>query len=391
MRWGNRSLALSAVLIGVVAAHAGGQRQAPSPRAIPPGGPSVDLTRLDDPVRLEQRLRAAVRSGNGPLRLTVSNGRAYFGDYSVPADASQDGNLLVLRGDADLFGRVSGNVVTLDGDIVVHSGAVVSGGALAIGGRIRDRGGVIQGERRSLGRAAAAATAASQGGALATTFSRVAGLAGVFMSLLLLGVGAVLVAQPNLEIMSETVASSALRSFAVGLLVQVLVFPTLALVLTGLVLSVVGILLIPFVAIAVALLLLVTIAGGFLAVAHALGETRIRRRMARGVAVGSANGYRYVVTGLGGIAAAWLGWAVFGWVPVAGTLMFLAAFLGTWLLATAGFGAALLSRAGIRPAFAGRYLPPEAVTDEYLWATPQFGVTAAKRPPGSGPGSARRP
>src|ERR1043166_5502507 len=119
-----RSLALSAVLIGVVAAHAGGQRQAPSPRAIPPGGPSVDLTRLDDPVRLEQRLRAAVRSGNGPLRLTVSNGRAYFGDYSVPADASQDGNLLVLRGDADLFGRVSGNVVTLDGDIVVHSGAV---------------------------------------------------------------------------------------------------------------------------------------------------------------------------------------------------------------------------------------------------------------------------
>src|ERR1041385_8587558 len=109
MRWGNRSLALSAVLIGVVAAHAGGQRQAPSPRAIPPGGPSVDLTKLDDPVRLEQRLRAAVRSGNGPLRLTVSNGLAYFGDYSVPADASQDGNLLVLRGDADLFGRVSGN------------------------------------------------------------------------------------------------------------------------------------------------------------------------------------------------------------------------------------------------------------------------------------------
>jgi hypothetical protein len=76
-------------------------------------------------------------------------------------------------------------------------------------------------------------------------------------------------------------------------------------------------------------------------------------------------------------------------VPVAGTIMFLAAFLGTWILATAGFGAALLSRAGIRPQFAGRYLPPEAVTDEYLWATPQFGVTAAKRPPGSTP--ERRP
>jgi hypothetical protein len=40
----------------------------------------------------------------------------------------------------------------------------------------------------------------------------------------------------------------------------------------------------------------------------------------------------------------------------------------------------LLSRAGIRENFAGRLIPPEALTDEYLWATPQFGVTAAKRP-----------
>ncbi len=69
--------------------------------------------------------------------------------------------------------------------------------------------------------------------------------------------------------------------------------------------------------------------------------------------------------------------------------MFLAAFLATWLVATTGFGACLLSRAGIKPTFAGRYLPPEAVTDEYLWATPQFGVSAARRPPGSTP--PRRP
>jgi hypothetical protein len=41
----------------------------------------------------------------------------------------------------------------------------------------------------------------------------------------------------------------------------------------------------------------------------------------------------------------------------------------------------LLSRAGLREGFAGRILPPEAMTDEYLWATPQFGVPAAKRPP----------
>ena len=75
-----------------------------------------------------------------------------------------------------------------------------------------------------------------------------------------------------------------------------------------------------------------------------------------------------------------LAWALFGWVPVAGILIWGAAFFVTWLLGTAGFGAALLSRAGIKENFAGRLLPPEALTDEYLWATPQFGVPAGRRP-----------
>jgi hypothetical protein len=67
-------------------------------------------------------------------------------------------------------------------------------------------------------------------------------------------------------------------------------------------------------------------------------------------------------------------------VPVAGELIRGAAILVTWLLGTAGFGAALLSRGGVRGNFAGRIIPPEALTDEYLWATPQFGVPAVRRP-----------
>jgi hypothetical protein len=61
--------------------------------------------------------------------------------------------------------------------------------------------------------------------------------------------------------------------------------------------------------------------------------------------------------------------------------MLMAAGLTTWTIATVGFGAALLSRGGIREHFAGRLIPPEMMTDEYLWATPQFGVPAVKRPP----------
>jgi hypothetical protein len=192
----------------------------------------------------------------------------------------------------------------------------------------------------------------------------------------------VLFARPNLELISDTVTHSVFRSFSAGLLGQVLVIPTFGMLITGLVLSVVGILLVPFVVIVVPLLLFAAVVSGFLAVAHAMGEMHTRRRMAAGVMVRSANSYRYLTVGLGGVGLVWLAWIMFGWVPVAGTLMFLAAFLATWILATVGFGACLLSRAGIKPAFAGRYVPPEAMTDEYLWATPRFGVTAAKRPEG---------
>jgi hypothetical protein len=387
MRTGNRALSLLIVICGVVAtrAHPSALGQAPAPRGVPeasgPGGPSIDISKLDDPVRLEQRLRALLRGAPAALRLTVPGGKARLGDFSVGSSETYAGNLLVLRGDADLFGRVTGNVVALDGDVILHAGAEVSGDALAIGGRVRDRGGVVRGEHRALG--ALPLEPVARVGAFRSAVTSLAGLAGVLVTLGLLGFGTVLFARPNLDIISDTVTNSLFRSFLTGLLAQVLVIPTFGMLITGLVLSVVGILLVPFIVIVFPLLLVAAIVGGFLGVMHAMGETHLRRRMAAGVVVGSANSYRYLSTGLLGVAAVWLAWILFGWVPVAGTLMFAAAFLATWLLATVGFGASLLSRAGIQPTFAGRYVPPEALTDEYLWATPQFGVSAVKRPEGS--------
>lgn len=71
-------------------------------------------------------------------------------------------------------------------------------------------------------------------------------------------------------------------------------------------------------------------------------------------------------------------------MPLAGWIILGAAVIATWLLGTVGLGASLLSRGGIRAEFAGRLVPPEALTDEYLWATPQFGVPAATRPDTTG-------
>jgi hypothetical protein len=96
--------------------------------------------------------------------------------------------------------------------------------------------------------------------------------------------------------------------------------------------------------------------------------------------VATASSYRFLAAGLGAMLVLWAAWAALGRVPVAGDLIRGAAILVTWFLGTAGFGAALLSRAGVRENFAGRIIPPEALTDEYLWATPQFGVPAVRRP-----------
>jgi hypothetical protein len=217
-------------------------------------------------------------------------------------------------------------------------------------------------------------------GAVELTFRRIAGVIGVFLTLSALGFGLVMFGRPNLEVVSDTVAHSFGRAFITGLLGQILLLPTFGMLVVGLILSVAGILLLPFAVVVYTLLVIVAAVGGYLAVAHAMGETYIRRRMALGAVIGSPNSYRYLLIGIAALASLWLAWAIFGWVPVAGNLIRGAAFLVTWLLGTAGFGAALLSRAGVRENFAGRIIPPEALTDEYLWATPQFGVPAARRP-----------
>jgi hypothetical protein len=347
----------------------------------------VELSDLSQPTALESRLKPALTPKDGPIRLTVPGGTARLGDFSVGSTESVSGPLLVVQGDADVYGRLLGNLVTVDGDVIVHPGGLVTGDILALGGEVRDLGGEIGGEIRTLRSttifAQPAAAAAPPPSALETVVRRLAGVIGVFLTLAALGFGLVTFGRPNLEVVSDTVTHSFGRAFATGLLGQILLLPTFGMLVVGLVLSVAGILLLPFAVVVYGLLVVVGIVGGFLAVAHAMGETYTRRRLALGAMLGSPNSYRYLAVGLGGLVSLWLAWAVFGWVPVAGDLIRGAAFLVTWLLATAGFGAALLSRAGVRENFAGRLIPPEALTDEYLWATPQFGVPAARRPGGT--------
>lgn len=358
---------------------------APLPEAIPPaapGGLTIDLSDLSDIARLEPQLYRASQLAGPDLRLTVPGGEARLGHFSIGSGQTLDGHLLVLQGDADIFGTLRGNVATVDGDVVVHPGALVTGSVLAVGGQVREAGGVIRGAVLSLDDAFPPPHAPSP--VVLSPWRRIldgtAGVLGVFVTLALVGFALVSFARPQLEVLGDTVAHSFGRAFVVGLLGQILLVPTFGMLVVGLALTVVGIVLVPFAVVVYLLLAVLAILGGTLGVAHAMGETWTRRRLAGGNRGFGMNSYSYLLVGLGFLLLLWLTQALFGWVPVAGTVIGGAALLVTWMVATAGFGAALLSRAGLRDAFSGRIIPPEALTDEYLWATPQFGVPAVQRP-----------
>lgn len=344
----------------------------------PQDGPTIDPTHLDMPETLEHDLRAALADPIGNTRLTVVGGTARLGSYSLGSTETHSGHLVVLKGNAEIHGRLEGNLVTLDGDIVLHPGAAVIGDVLAINGHIRGDPGAITGSSSTLQPREVVAPVPIP----ALIGRRALGLLAVLATFTLLGFALVTFGRPNLEIVSDTVMHSFGRSFTAGLLAQVLLLPTFGMLVVGLVLTIAGALLVPFAAAVYLILAIVAVLGGVIAVAHAMGETITRRRMARGLAV-SPNAYRYVTTGLVGITAVWFAWVVAGWVPFAGPIAFLLAALATWLVATVGFGAALLSRGGIKEDFAGRLLPAAMMTDEYLWATPMIGVPAVKRPPTS--------
>jgi hypothetical protein len=365
-------------------------RQGTSPQNVEPaqsGGLVIDLRDLSDVNRVAPLLRSAANLHGADLRVTVPEGSAHAGAFTIGTAERLTGPILVIRGDANVYGVVEGNLATVRGNIVVHPGGIITGDVLSVAGRVSDLGGEIRGQIRTLDTPRFEGIAANEavpdvalpGWKIALRNG--AGVAGVFSILLLVGFGLVVFARPPLEVVSDTVMHSFSRALLVGLLGQVLILPTFGMLVVGLILTVAGVLLVPFAVIVFGLLLIIGVLGGFLAIAHAMGESVTRRQLALGATIMSANSYRYVTVGLGGIALLWLLWVAFGWVPVAGTLILATAVLVTWLLATVGFGAALLSRAGFREHFAGRLLPAESLTDEYLWLTPQFGVTAAKRPP----------
>ena len=196
----------------------------------------------------------------------------------------------------------------------------------------------------------------------------VAGLFGTLVALASLGFGALFFVPHRLEIVADTVRRSPIRSFFAGLFAQPLLLPALVTLVIGLVLTIVGVLVVPVAIIAFVLAVAAALVGGYLAVARVVGEIYARRRVQNGGYTAGWSTFRYMVYGLVGLLMIWAPGVLMRSIPVAGDILLITALVFTWAMATTGFGATILSKAGGGWKFGPPPARPE-ISSEYLWSS----------------------
>ena len=338
--------------------------------AIAPGGIGFEelareLERLEGALA---SLSDAARDAGSRLALIVHD------DYAISPGRAIEGNLALLDGTLQIGGTVAGDVLILNGDLVLAEGARIEGDVLQVGGSVADQGGTVTGEilsdiavspARVSGPTASAAPevrvrvpvverarARDRGpfdqfahnlGHAAEGFT---GALSAFLALGVLGLLTVYFGRRRIEMVADTVRHEFARSFAMGLAGEVLFFPAL-LIMTVLVITIP---VIPFFVIGMGLAMMC----GYLAVAHGAGEMFAQRRyryewLER---LRRSNSYYYVLSGLALLlipfALASALWVFGGLLGFLRGLVAFAACVATWILCTSGFGAVLLTRAGSR-------------------------------------------
>ncbi|MBL0940521.1 MAG: hypothetical protein IBJ03_16620 [Gemmatimonadaceae bacterium] len=234
---------------------------------------------------------------------------------------------------------------------------------------------------------------------LATTLTAVAGVFGIG---LVIGLVVLTTAEEALVSVARTAARDVSGSFWAGVLTQALAVPFLVVLVIACAITIIGILAIPFAALAWGLALAGAFTLGVLAVALVVGWALVGRGSAGSERSAAVRG---LAVGLAALSAVWFGAAAAASVPVVGTLARLVAVAFTWAVATVGMGAVVKSRIGVSRLsvqfgraggrWSGRWAPAsttatnEVPVSQVSWQTPTpvQGVVAARRPVDSSAGT----
>jgi hypothetical protein len=315
------------------------------------------------------------RDANG---MSLERAAVSSGARTVESAQHLAGDVASWHGPLEIRGAVDGNAVALGSDVVLLPGGHVRGDALSVGGQVRMAGGTVDGEMRSISAFSVGPIAGARlTPAQATRRSLSLALA-CYLILVAMALAVSIGARTHLETIAATIRTDFSRSFLFGMLGELAAVPLFLLSMVALAITIVGILLIPFAAVAYALAILGALDLGFLAMSLIAGDAMMRGES-------SVRDTRPIVThlivGLTAFLVLWLlaGGAAF--LGLAGSVLRLLAFLSTWIAATVGLGATIITRGGTRSSTS----PPRVAAppvEEYAWQTPTpvSGVAAARRP-----------
>ena len=267
------------------------------------------------------------------------------GDLTIPAGTSTSGSVMAIRGNLDVYGNVDGAATAVLGDVIVHEGGRVRGGAVALGGHVRNEGGSILGVIKDVGATHNRSTV-SFGGRPRTTLGSLAAAFLWLVVLLLVGTFVLFFLRDYFHRAVEVVTNETGRSLLTGVLGGIASIPVLIALIVALAITIIGAFLIP---IGVAVFL-VAVSGiailGFLAVAQVAGIAIAGKREAETPA---GQELQYLYTGILAFSAMWIVAAAFTWFPILGSILRMLAFSVTFVAVAIGFGAVILSWWRTRP------------------------------------------
>ena len=313
-------------------------------------------------------------------------------DVVVAEDETIEETVVVVDGDLTVSGIIEGDVVIVDGSITVREGGNVHGDIRLVDSRysgidesdldgrvirvdaddadfeasadfadfddlddledrIRDElRSELRSEFRDTGRGFSPFRAVGHG------IAEVMGDLISFLILSLIALGVVYFAKDNLEVVADTARRNPMRAGMVGLAGTFLVLPTWLLGCVALVVSVVGIIALPFWLLLFPIAVALGAGLGFLAAAKNIGEWVAAREINGLEWLQPTNTFYAVVTGVGTVLAFSLASSVIDIVPFFGFLSGLVGMLGSMIAISAllvGFGSVLLTRGGRQADFYG--------------------------------------
>ena len=286
---------------------------------------------------------AAVQDAHAQTSASLSGIRKYSrinsGNLVVPAGTTTSGSVMAVRGNLDVYGNVDGAATAVLGDVVVHEGGRVRGGAVALMGHVRNEGGAILGVIKDVGATHNRSTVSFGTRPRTTLGSLIAAILWMIV-LLLVGTFVLFFLRDYFKRAVEVVTNETSRSLVTGLLGGLISLPVLVTLVVALAVTVIGVVFIPIGVGA----FLIALSGigilGFLAVAQVAGIAIAGKRDAETPA---GQELQFLYTGILAFSALWIIAAAFTWFPILGSILRMLAFGVTFVAVATGFGAVILT------------------------------------------------